>query len=54
MQNHSHKKSSENSELFFVPHIGELSNQYKDELALLYKLKPLLEPAKFSKGGRKV
>ena len=26
----------------FVPHIGELSNQYKADLQLLYTLKPLL------------
>jgi hypothetical protein len=25
-----------------VPHIGELSNQYKEELQLLYKLKGLI------------
>ena len=27
-----------------VPHIGELSNQYKEELQLLYRLKPLFKP----------
>jgi hypothetical protein len=29
-----------------VPHIGEFSNQYKDELMLLYKIKHLLPRVK--------
>jgi len=37
------KKSSEFSESFdLVPHIGELSNQYTEELQLIYKLKLLV------------
>ena len=28
--------------LFFVPHIRELSNQEKEELSLIYKLRPMM------------
>lgn len=31
---------------YSVPHIGELSNQYKADLELLYKLKPILRMVK--------
>ena len=27
-----------------VPHIGELSNQFREELQILYRIKPLLKP----------
>lgn len=29
-----------------VPHIGQLSNQYKEELQILFNLKPLLSKHK--------
>lgn len=45
--NDGHKKTGNNSRFFVVvPHIGELSNQYKEELQLLFKIKPLLSGIK--------
>ena len=39
---HDHSTAKVRPPFDSVPHIGEISNQYKEDLNLLYKLKPLL------------